>query len=310
MRDISCILLLIAIAVIESLQVHAYVPMVREGVEWGYYCNAVDWGPAGKYYYRIQYSGDTLIDGKEFTRAWIYQTQKLDMLNGALSGVCLRDEDGVVYRYLSKEFSKDRWLISNGIAFGKFVGNNPDDYPIKDIIYEFYDENTNVQELVEIDDCQRAIWSSSWILDPNQKFDILEGAGPIKHQEKGFDQTGNVVFPSINLYANGIYSDHYLLYERRVDTGEIVYKSPMYDEFIAGDPTVVGIEGVRIDVTERLLVTVDHLSVRSASADTPLTLYRADGSTAATGTGTVTAPAAGLYVVASPGAGSQKVMLR
>ena len=98
---------------------------------------------------------------------------------------------------------------------------------------------------------------------------VLEGAGPVIDYTHQKDVIGNLVFPSVSGFTGEPWFTNYLLYERRVDTGEIVYKSPMYDEFIAGDPTVVGIEEVRADVTERLLVTVDGLTVRSVSADTP-----------------------------------------
>ena len=293
--------------VLGTMALHAYVPMVREGVEWGYYCDVVDWGPAGEYYFRIQFSGDTIVDGEKFMFAWIYETEKLDIDNGAFSGVCMRDDNGVVYRHIGENFSTDGWHIVCEFERGELVGESTFNYPFTDIIYDFTKDDIPIRESIEIENTKRNIWD--YHCYPYGDPVVLEGAGPLKYKELGDNLIGNMIFPIINLMPNGRWANHYLLYERRVDTGEIVYKSPMYDRFIAGDPTVVGIEGVRADVTERLLVTVDGLTVRSVSADTPLTLYRADGSTAAAGRGTVTAPSPGIYIVASPGAGSQKVML-
>ena len=304
-KHITAIVLCLVLGAMSAL--HAYVPMVREGVEWGYFCYAEmnDNGTLHKKYYRIQFKGDTIVDNKVFKKAWMYETEKLDTERWPGMSVCMRDEDGVVYRHL-KGFKYYDWYIQRVPSY--------EEYDEQGVIQKIYDFNSLVDSdfigNVEIDGIQRKEWIHyfPYYEDAGERFPTIEGMGPIV-EDKLNSMSGNIVFPLLSAAPNFETPEHTLLYERRVDTGEIVYKSPMYDEFIAGDPTVVGIEGVRADVTERLLVTVDGMTVRSASADTPLTLYRADGSTVATGTGTVTAPSPGIYIVASPGAGTQKVLL-
>ena len=287
--------------VLGTMTLHAYVPIVREGVEWGYFCGYV------VKCYRIQFSGDTVINQRTYKKAWMYETMELDKTRWPGVTVCMSEEDGVVLRYINKHDYYD-WYIQY-LTNDAIIQEGPDG-----VIQRVYDFGSICADKIvgttNIEGVERKYWMYTFCRNQDDgDIKVLEGAGPVNGPTDRYDY-GNIVFPQISYVYDCLTPVHYLLYERRVDTGEIVYKSPMYDEFIEWDPTVVGIEGVRADVTERLLVTTDGLTVRSASADTPLTLYRADGSTAATGTGTVTAPAAGLYVVASPGAGSQKVMLR
>ena len=64
------LLLLIAVSIVWSgsvlqAQEYEYVPLVQEGVEWGYYqYNPVH--PENNGFIRLQFEGDTLLDGKTY----------------------------------------------------------------------------------------------------------------------------------------------------------------------------------------------------------------------------------------------------
>ena len=292
---------------------YEYVPLVREGVEWGYYCYRFHKDKPEEiesHFYRLRFDGsEILTDEWRFNRLYILKDDE-NTITESTPFIFLHESYRNVDRILNRDFKPNKfnpneWFFDGIYDICDINGFTP--------LYWFVTLDGERYSTVTIEGKKRKILLETYfLLNKYPGLDIpdvrvIEGIGPVPKVKNC--NWGNLAFPFVYCEPD-VVNQHVFLYERRLDTGEIVFKGPFYDEYIAGDPTVSGIEGVSADVTERLLVTTDGLTVHSESSDTPLTLYRADGSTAATGIGTVSAPAAGLYIVASPGVGSRKVMLR
>lgn len=83
-------MLLTALTVRAQDAEYEYVPVVREGVEWGYVFSHSF--PPGVEYYRLQLKGDTVINDKTYKRCYAYQTATLDTATATLHGF-LREEE-------------------------------------------------------------------------------------------------------------------------------------------------------------------------------------------------------------------------
>ena len=86
------LLLLIAVSIVWSgsvlqAQEYEYVPLVREGVEWGYTGDLGD--------YRCQIKGDTIIDGTTYKKFYRYTTCGLQKNTPCY--VAVRENDKKVY---------------------------------------------------------------------------------------------------------------------------------------------------------------------------------------------------------------------
>ena len=76
-------------------QEYEYVPFVREGVEWGYYqYNPVH--PEDNGIIRLQFEGDTLLDGKTYKKLYMYKGCDLTPDKGTLIDF-MREENKIVY---------------------------------------------------------------------------------------------------------------------------------------------------------------------------------------------------------------------
>ena len=101
------LLLLIAVSIVWSgsvlqAQEYEYVPLVREGVEWGYYqYNPVH--PENNGFIRLQFEGDTLLDGKTYKKLYMYKGCDFTSDRSTLVDF-MREENKTVY---SKKERKD-----------------------------------------------------------------------------------------------------------------------------------------------------------------------------------------------------------
>ena len=101
------LLLLIAVSIVWSgsvlqAQEYEYVPLVQEGVEWGYYqYNPVH--PENNGFIRLQFEGDTLLDGKTYKKLYMYKGCDFTSDRSTLVDF-MREENKTVY---SKKERKD-----------------------------------------------------------------------------------------------------------------------------------------------------------------------------------------------------------
>lgn len=81
--------------VAEEPEGYEYVPMVREGVEWGYeWSIPTIYGKTSSYY--IQFNGDTIIDKKTYKKCYRYNSLQFSKGNARLAGFA-REENQKVY---------------------------------------------------------------------------------------------------------------------------------------------------------------------------------------------------------------------
>ena len=79
----------------EEPEGYEYVPIVREGVEWGYeWSIPTIYGKTSSYY--IQFKGEAIIDGKTYKKCYRYNSMQFSKENGRLAGFA-REEDKKVY---------------------------------------------------------------------------------------------------------------------------------------------------------------------------------------------------------------------
>ena len=87
---------------------YEYVPFVREGVEWGYYqYNPVH--PEDNGIIRLQFEGDTLLDGKTYKKLYMYKGCDLTPDNGTLIDF-MREENKIVYSKKDRKYSDEIYV--------------------------------------------------------------------------------------------------------------------------------------------------------------------------------------------------------
>ena len=207
---------------------YEYVPVVREGVEWGYV--AEYYLPYSAEFYRMQLKGDTVINGKTYKRCYAYQTATLDTATATLHGF-LREEGKKVY-FIPNPNELDiigAWDIMK-MFYRERYGND------ERMIYNF---NLNVEDtfepvgvpvliedicLVEIDGKMR-----KYFKDEYDAYSFLEGTGAVGRM------CGDLTYPFTTWPAGGVMVR--FNFERNVADGRIVYKSEEFDD---RDPTCAG----------------------------------------------------------------------
>ena len=252
---------------------YEYVPVVREGVEWGYVFSHSF--PPGVEYYRLQLKGDTVINDKTYKRCYAYQTATLDTATATLHGF-LREEDKKVYFIPNPDEEVSvGWLLMKD-QYNSIYGDE------ERMIYDFnlnegdtFDSmlSINIMEIsfVEVDGKMRKFFHAQDQYYGTYTF--LEGTGVVW----GY---GELAYPFALQPANG--SDLHFNFERNVADGRIVYKSEEFDD---RDPTCAGQSVAAVMQAPAITITVAGKTVTAASSGNgtiTATIHDINGRTIAT----------------------------
>ncbi len=238
-----------------------YVPQVREGVEWGYSRGIVT--PGGNVsFFRLQFDGETEINGKVYTNLYMYDTYFL--FSHAQAPIAwMREENKKVYAILNPDYidlaSEYGCMIYNGSADGEVLlmdyGVKPDESFIIGTAENGYNVVCTNVEPMQFGNQSREKFTLQVKLndsDETRTIQVVEGVGTISEEFPGM---GSIIFPFTEQLVGLNYPQPYdgWLYERDVldmDTsigvpdlyvyrmGEITIKSPIFDYCGIHDPTV------------------------------------------------------------------------
>lgn len=201
-----------------------YAPIVREGVKRVYlYDKAFDeHGPF--VYYTDEMRGDTTINGIAFKKLYRYFTDELDE-NTTYPYAYIREVDKKIYAVLNDQVDlEDFNLYKNGDpiiesenyeAFGEYLI-----YDFNDFV-AFYDTYSRIK-VVEtgVETVGDALRKAYYVTETKRGL-ILESVGAVTE--------GGLLFPMTGRWVNGPHP-HTLGLSHVIENGEVVYKSPRYDE--------------------------------------------------------------------------------
>lgn len=249
---------------------YEYVPIAREGVEWGYKTLAPYFNPRSDYY-RLQLKGDTVINDKTYKKCYAYQTATLDTATATLHGF-LREEDKKVYFIPNLE---EEDLIGTWWSMKMFYQEMYNDE--ERMIYDFNLNKgdtfcpagltVNIEDvyLVEVDGKLRKYFKAEY-----NRYSFLEGVGVIGY--------GDLTYPFTDRPTDA--SDLHFNFERNVVDGRIVYKSEEFDD---RDPTCAGQSVAAAMQTPAIAITVSGKTVTVAADGTiTATIHDINGRTVAT----------------------------
>lgn len=205
-----------------------YAPIVREGVKRVYVFNhhgvETDGGPI--VYYTEEMKGETTLNGRQYMNLYRYYGDELDV-NTMLPYAYVREQDKKVYAVLdenNKLEDGDFNVYKNGDPVIKTEDfESTGEYLIYDFndFVAFYDTYSykQVQSTGEIE--VNGHMCKAYYLDENQRYLILEGVGSVTDR--------GLLFPMTGRWVNGPHP-HTLGLSHVIENGEVVYKSPRYDE--------------------------------------------------------------------------------
>ena len=204
-----------------------YVPVVREGAEWGHKAIPKSWtGDGSTFFYRERLAGDCIVDGKTYKKCYRYSGSEFNADN-AMVVALMREEDKKVYirktdnSFVIGDSELDISLIGEdevlAYDFNLFIGDTFK--PIDGMTYQL--QST---DWVEVDGKQRLLQ----VFDHDLK--ILEGIGVVDGYDFDFG------LPYQDQVSGALYWIKAITYERIIG-GEIVYKTSFFDET---DPSIVG----------------------------------------------------------------------
>lgn len=260
---ITAILSMLMVALTGRAQeaMYEYVPVVREGVEWGYVAEYIF--PYSAEFYRMQLKGDTVINGKTYKRCYAYQTATLDTATATLRGF-LREEWEKVY-FIPNPNEVD-------IIGSWDVMKMPYRHRYGDEERMIYDFNLNVEDmfepvgvpviiedtyLVEIDGKMRKYFKDQ---EYSGAYSFLEGTGAVG------SMCGDLTYPFTTWPAGGVTVR--FNFERNVADGRIVYKSEEFDD---RDPTCSGVAAMTIQSPAITITVVGKTVTASASGNGTIT---------------------------------------
>lgn len=315
------VLLSLALAAVSALPTFAdsssdYVPIVREGVEWGHKAYGKFYAKDTTVYYREQLKGDTIIEGKTYKKCYRYTENKLNTATANLAAF-IREENKRVYVYpnIHRNFDHGGFVV-------KDLSMTKDEKEY--LVYDFNLANTGETEVLcdiyktyvkEVRDTivggqSRKIYTLSEKTRSWGEFTkrvVLEGVGSI--YDEPFN-TGDYIFPYQDQYVGETYWlwSRHITYEKNVG-GDIVYKSQYFDEndpaLKPGGVNTVADGGARVYGTGgAVVIDGDGVGYVVFTADGRLLLEgSADGRTEIP-------LAAGLYIVKTSTGTATKVVVR
>ena len=225
------LLVMTALACWSGIEVQAqeyeYVPLVREGVKRVYlFDKGVDEnGPF--VYYTEEMRGETTINGNQYKNLYRYYGDELDV-NTTAPYAYVREADKKVYAVLDEEnrlADGDFNVYQNGVPIIKTEDfETTGEYFIYDFndIGAFYAEHYSAMQVISTDEIEvNGCLSKAYYLDAEHKYLILEGVGSVTDC--------GLLFPRTGRWVNGPHP-HTLGLSHVIEGGEMVYKSPRYDE--------------------------------------------------------------------------------
>ncbi len=228
-----------------SAQQSDYVPLVREGVEWGYISQRYEaYGETS--YMRQQFKGTTEIDGKTYHNLYVYSYYYLNDFMPKTLVAYMREENKKVYARLAypESFAADRfpWIADNNeevllFDFGLNVG---DKFLLPNGLEAVCSETGNIETA---NGTRRYIKFGDFF---QYGFYLIEGIGPCIDTDYDM-HSSSIAMPYTEAIAANpnprIYDT--LLYERVVNSGDkeglqgaINFKSPYFATHGVHDPSV------------------------------------------------------------------------
>lgn len=325
MKHRNSVLLMLALAAVTAnAQSHDYLPIVREGVEWGYvteYHKPKE--VLSRSCHRLQFLGDSVVNNVTYKKLYFYKTNKIEAKPENLYAL-MREDDGKVYLYMgennewytkanllwvfyglqNQEFMLYDFKAAKGDVFCHIdeTYNNPSDNTPTTIVNEM-----KVTGIENIESCgiNRNAFSvkvtEGVLLSPNSDAKFIEGIGPVEWDMGGYySRVGDVAYPYVDELASTQWHELILLYQRDLD-GRMLYKSPQYDNYFFYDTTIAGIDDIRDDGGESLSVkNINGLAVEVES-DGIVEAFNLQGIKVASAAGGVIAlPAPGIYLLHAP----------
>ncbi len=213
---------------------YEYVPVVREGVEWGYRWYTGVRHKEGTYF--LQLKGDTIIDGKTYKRCYEYNSWKLGG-DAKIRGF-MREENKRVYSIIVGQNGGQEQLIYDfNIGVGDSFNN------------EFMYEPVSKIEYVDIQGSYRkAFYYNEGHGDIRY---LIEGMGMVCDEGEGgaYGSSGSLMFPQPHV-MNGLFMQRNQL--------EFVGLLPLKDEFAQFEYE----RGVEMDAVAEVAADRKTLSVR------------------------------------------------
>lgn len=212
---------------------YEYVPLVREGVEWGYAYENPDNISGELTYYRLQFRGTTEINGKIYHNLLKYYGYT--RYNSEIVAY-MREEDKKVYVTFSDDSSEEYLRFDFGLKEGdKFQGSEIS-HARTCIETGFVNTATGPRRYMKF---------SSDVYEPEYDM-LIEGIGPYKSTPETYYYGGSIIKPIYDISACHPKCDKFdiLLYERKVNTyieqkGEMIWTNPVCFEAIGKyDPSV------------------------------------------------------------------------
>lgn len=266
-----------------------YVPLVREGVEWGYAHEYPGVHYGNMTYFRLQFSGTTELNGKTYHNLWKYSSYNLQFCEDKEIAAYMREENKRVYVYTDSEIfpadgSKEYLLYDFNISKGESydVKYIRDDKPITISCTEtgYVDTPDGKRRYMKIESEERYY---------SRQDMLVEGVGP--YNSERYLHSGIIYrpyFAETNCYPD---CNHYdvLLYQREVILdgndenkylqGKMLWTNPAcYEKIGVHDPSVWqwhkagapwgGVESTMADGTDVEIKVEDNaVNVSSASTD-------------------------------------------
>lgn len=270
-----------------------YVPVVREGVEWGHkavYCGVnVE---TKVIYYREQLKGDTVIDGNTYKKCYRYTERELNTATAELVSV-MREADKKLY-VRAQNARKSLPIV---------------DYPLpnfegEDAVYDLNPSNSEVINEITIAGKKRKMMSFVGVYgDRPSVVKFLEGTGFVDDNNNEYGLPMQMKCASLAIW------DKFITYEKIVG-GDIVYKTDDFDENDPALRTDGVVVAVADDAAVRSIGGVGVITMTTnAGATSRYAIYGIDGTMLGNGVidevKTVALPS-GIYIVRTE-TGSAKV---
>lgn len=202
-KKLIILLALLAVSVIAHAQDSDYQSLVREGVRWvNVYCMTYEPNRVDKRFYRYEFCGDTVVDGREYKKCYYYTGQELNP-NTDLVYCIMREEGHRVFVI----------VLDECVMY----------YPT-----EFYmDEQGNSVDFLDPNACEALLFDFD---DPESRFTEAFHYGPSLFKNGiGFvsSMNGDSFHPYTAIPTNDEYDETYCLSHLEDLQGNIIYRNSL-----------------------------------------------------------------------------------